>query len=137
MTSVYTAYTKYKSKPLESRRSEYEKIRTRYPDKVAILITTMLGDGFLAVKTDTPPRIKYLVSNDMTLAQFMSIVRARTSCLTSEMTLFMAIHGEIPPMTRLVGEQQCYADDDGFVTVVFMTENTFGDSKNTSLIRHR
>uniref|UniRef100_A0A8C5LEG2 Gamma-aminobutyric acid receptor-associated protein-like 2 n=1 Tax=Jaculus jaculus TaxID=51337 RepID=A0A8C5LEG2_JACJA len=66
----------------ESRRSE---IRAKYPDRVPVMLEKVSGSQI----TDADKR-KYLVPSDITVAQFMWIMRKRVQ-VPSEKAIFLLV----------------------------------------------
>ena len=127
-------YDTYKSMDLERRRSEYNHVSKKYPDRVPILLRAELDDTMF--ETDQTSlmdvKIKYVVPSDLTFAHLMQTLRTRLPNLRKETGLFLCINGSLPVMTHMLsqGLQDKDRDDDGFFTVTLITENTFGHSIN-------
>jgi GABA(A) receptor-associated protein len=71
---------------------------------------------------------KFLVPNDISVAQFMWIIRKRIQ-LQSEKAIFLFVNKTIPQSSANMG--QIYAnhkDEDGFLYIAYSGENTFGES---------
>jgi len=69
---------------------------------------------------------KYLVPADISVAQFMWIVRKRIN-LTPEKAIFLFVNKIVPSSTATLGEiYSNHKDDDGFLYVAYSGENTFG-----------
>ncbi|XP_013889099.1 gamma-aminobutyric acid receptor-associated protein-like 2 isoform X1 [Austrofundulus limnaeus] len=130
---------------LEHRCVESAKIRNKYPDRVPRLITTGRNpiqdnrkleiiqpnlqvivekvSGSQIVDID---KRKYLVPSDITVAQFMWIIRKRIQ-LPSEKAIFLFVDKTVPQSSLTMG--QLYdkeKDEDGFLYVAYSGENTFG-----------
>nr|ACI69225.1 Gamma-aminobutyric acid receptor-associated protein [Salmo salar] len=84
--------------PFEKRRSEGEKIRKKYPDRVPVIVEkapkARIGDL---------DKKKYLVPSDLTVGQFYFLIRKRIH-LRAEDALFFFVNNVIPPLTPL----KCY-----------------------------
>ena len=64
--------------------------------------------------------------SDLTVAQFAFVIRRRLS-LEPEKALFLFIDGTLPPSAQLMREvYEAHADADGFLYVLYSSENTFG-----------
>lgn len=109
-------------KSVVDRRKEYEKLREKYPNRVAILISKAKRS-----KLDQIDREKYLINEDMTVGQLVFFIRKRLKCSPSE-AIFLFINGSIPSNTQLIKDiyEQYKSPDDGFVRIVYSEENTFG-----------
>ncbi|XP_054631411.1 gamma-aminobutyric acid receptor-associated protein-like 2 isoform X2 [Dunckerocampus dactyliophorus] len=116
----------------EHRCVEAAKIRNKYPDRVPVsLRLTVCGDKVIVEKVcgsqivDIDKR-KYLVPSDITVAQFMWIIRKRIQ-LPSEKAIFLFVDKTVPQSSLTMG--QLYdkeKDEDGFLYVAYSGENTFG-----------
>ena len=133
--------TKFKIEhTLDQRKQESERIRAKYPERVPVICE----------KTDKSnvPEIdkkKYLVPGDLTIGQFMYVIRKRLK-LPAEQAIFLFINGVIPPASAilnqvtqisvvyvciiLISPSQVYdehKDQDGFLYITYSGENTFGE----------
>ena len=69
---------------------------------------------------------KYLVPNDLTVAQFIYVIRKRLN-LHSEKAMFIFINGQLPTNSHLINDlYEINKDQDGFLYVTYALENTFG-----------
>jgi GABA(A) receptor-associated protein len=99
---------------------EASKLITRYPDRIPLIIKP--GNS-QAPKIE---KVRYLVPKDMTLSQFMAILRKKVN-LTPKQAMFVFIGGVLPPMNKCISELYAeHADPDGFLYLVYSLENTFG-----------
>ncbi len=92
------------------------RLMEKYPDRVPIIINK--SDFKLDKK-------KYLVPKDLSIGQFMMIVRSKVN-IKPEESMFIFIDNLIPCSTDLI--QQLYANHqkDGILYVTLCLENTFG-----------
>eukprot|EP00531_Pseudo-nitzschia_arenysensis_P019883 CAMPEP_0116116094 /NCGR_PEP_ID=MMETSP0329-20121206/854_1 /TAXON_ID=697910 /ORGANISM="Pseudo-nitzschia arenysensis, Strain B593" /LENGTH=133 /DNA_ID=CAMNT_0003609565 /DNA_START=255 /DNA_END=656 /DNA_ORIENTATION=- len=107
--------------PLEKRKSEAERIRAKYPDRVPVICEK-------ADRSDIPDidKKKYLVPADLTVGQFHYVIRKRIK-LAPEKALFLFCSNSIPPNAALMStvyEEQ--KDEDGFLYIQYSGESTFG-----------
>ncbi len=70
---------------------------------------------------------KFLCPGDITLGQFQFVVRKRLK-LEAEQALFLTVKEKfLPPSSALLSSVYAeYKDDDGFLYVLYATENVFG-----------
>lgn len=106
----------------EKRKSEAERIRAKYPDRVPVICEK-------ADRSDIPDidKKKYLVPADLTVGQFHYVIRKRIK-LAPEKALFLFSGNSIPPNAALMStvyEEQ--KDEDGFLYIQYSGESTFGD----------
>lgn len=104
-------------------RIEADKILTKYPDRVPIIVTKN-------IHSKTTPDIdkqKFLAPLDLTMGQFMFVIRKRIK-LHPNIGLFMFVNNTVVCNTELVGSVYYNSHDkeDGFLHVVYSCENVFG-----------
>ncbi len=110
-----------KEHDIETRKAESQKIRTKYPDRVPIIVEKVANSDITEID-----KKKYLVPADLTMGQFQYVIRKRIK-LDQTKALFIFINNILPPTSSLVS--QIYdekKDEDGFLYVTYSSENTFG-----------
>lgn len=114
--------TSFKSYPFLKRLEESTRIIQKYPDRIPVIVEK--GPG-----KDTPDldKKKYLVPKDITVGQFVYILRKRIN-MSAEKAMFIFVENIIPQtsITLNVLYNQ-YAQDDKFLYITYTTENTFGN----------
>ncbi|WVZ12639.1 hypothetical protein V8G54_017169 [Vigna mungo] len=71
-------------------------------------------------------RAKYLVPADLTVGQFVYVVRKRIK-VGAEKAIFVFINNTLPPTAALMSSiYEENKDDDGFLYMTYSGENTFG-----------
>ena len=111
-----------KKHSLDKRKEESEKILLKYPTKIPVIVEK-------ANHKNTPDinKNKFLVPKDLTLGQFLSIIRKRID-ITEQEALYIFIGKILPPtsetMTKLYSE---YKHEDNFLYLNYCIENTFGN----------
>ena len=71
-------------------------------------------------------KLKYLVPKDMTMPQFIFVIRKRIK-LTPSQTLFVMVNNTLVGSSKLISEiYDELKDKDGFLYVTYTNENTFG-----------
>lgn len=113
---------KYKEEHLfEHRKAESAKIRGRYPDRVPVIVEKAPGSHIQEID-----KRKFLVPADISVAQFMWIIRQRID-LPPEKAIFIFVGKTLPQSSATLSEvYEQYKDDDGFLYVCYSGENTFG-----------
>jgi len=112
-----------KTHSLEERRKECEKMRTKFADRVPVIVERV-------VNSDLPQldRKKFLVPKDIIFGQFLSIIRKRVNISSS--TAIFTFVGDNQAMTvSSATMNQTYEenkDEDGFLYVFYTGEDTFG-----------
>ncbi|XP_028441112.1 gamma-aminobutyric acid receptor-associated protein-like 2 isoform X1 [Perca flavescens] len=82
---------------LEHRCVESAKIRNKYPDRVPVIVEKVSGSQIVDID-----KRKYLVPSDITVAQFMWIIRKRIQ-LPSEKAIFLFVDKTVPQSSRSSG----------------------------------
>ncbi|XP_020228364.1 autophagy-related protein 8C isoform X2 [Cajanus cajan] len=107
--------------PLERRQAESARIRDKYPDRIPVIVEK-------AERSDIPDidKKKYLVPADLTVGQFVYVVRKRIK-VGAEKAIFVFINNTLPPTAALMSSiYEENKDDDGFLYMTYSGENTFG-----------
>lgn len=112
----------FKSKhSLQSRKEESRKIREKFPGRVPVIVEA-------TKRTDVPEidKNKFLVPADLTVGQFVYVIRKRL-VMPPEKALFIFVGNTLPTTGAFMRELYAqYADEDGFMYMVYSGESTFG-----------
>ena len=125
-SSVEKQSTDNKSSDKESKKddkmTEYNRIIKRYPDKIPIILT------MCEQCTNLPPLVKnkYIVPKDISIAQFLFIIRKKLNINESMAIFFFCKKKLIPTSKKLEDIYDEYKEDNGFVYFEYTSENTFG-----------
>jgi len=116
-----------KNNSFEKRKAESLRIRTKYSDRIPVIVENVPDKK----ETEMTPldRSKYLVPSDLTVGQFIYVIRKRIK-LQPEKQIFLFVNGKILPPTSM-GMMQLYQehkDVDGFLYTIISLEATFGAS---------
>ena len=106
----------------EKRHNEARRIKEKYPYRVPIICEP--GDNNNNI--DILDKRKYLVPTDLTLGQFMYVIRKRLT-LAPEKAIFLFVNNKLMPTAGLMGtiyEEEKDADE--FLYIKYSGENTFG-----------
>nr|GLL45679.1 autophagy-related protein 8C-like isoform X1 [Ipomoea trifida] len=106
---------------LERRQSESTRIREKYPERIPVIVEK-------AERSDIPDidKKKYLVPADLTVGQFVYVVRKRIK-LSAEKAIFVFVKNMLPPTAALMSAiYEENKDEDGFLYMTYSGENTFG-----------
>lgn len=70
---------------------------------------------------------KYLVPKDITLGQFVYVLRKRLS-LSSDQAIFILVDNKIPPTSQLISDlyEKHKDEDDGYLYIYYTLESVFG-----------
>jgi len=108
--------TDFKKKSAESKN-----ILERYPDRIPVIVNK--HDNAQLPDID---KTKYLVPIDLTIGQFMYVIRKRIS-LEPEQAMFLFVGGVLPTTSDLMSKiYKEFKNDDGFLYITYSGENTFG-----------
>ena len=106
----------------ETRLGEASRIREKFPGRVPVIIERAAKDKLL----QPIDKNKFLVPADLTMGQFIFIIRKRIS-LSSERALFIFCNNSLPTTGSLMRELYgSHGDHDGFLYMTYCGENTFG-----------
>jgi GABA(A) receptor-associated protein len=99
----------------------YSGIKKKYPDRVPVIVEK-------APKSALPDidKRKFLVPNDVTVGQFIGIIRGRIK-LHPAQAIFVFINNELPSLaTPIVQIYDKHKSDDEALYMTYTGENTFG-----------
>ncbi|XP_034958047.2 microtubule-associated proteins 1A/1B light chain 3C-like [Zootoca vivipara] len=111
-------------KSLASRMKETTGVRTKYPSKIPIILERYQKERTL------PPlgRVKFLVSGDLSMSQFVYSLRARLSLTATQAFYLLVDNKSLPCLSLTVSEvYAAHKDDDGFLYIIYASQDTFGD----------
>lgn len=113
---------KFKQKhSIEDRKMESERVLTKYPDRIPVICERANSS-----KMGHIDKNKYLIPEDLTLGQFLYVIRKRLK-LASEKGIFLFVNNAMKPsssqMRTLYHEEH---DKDGFLYITYSEENVFG-----------
>jgi len=115
------------SHSFEARIGEARRIQEKFPGRIPVIVER-------SPNTKTVPMIdkqKFLVPGDMTLGQFIYVIRTRMK-LASDQALFCFVKNTLPTTGTLLKELYApHKDDDGFLYLTYCGESTFGFSTYT------
>tara|TARA_B100001123_G_C14887319_1_gene858441 strand:- start:142 stop:495 length:354 start_codon:yes stop_codon:yes gene_type:complete len=115
-------HNKFKEKSFDQRIKESTNILTKYPDRVPIIVQK----DHKCKNLNQIDKMKYLVPKDMTICQFTYIIRKRIHLNPSE-TLFITINNKMITSRTTISElYEMEKDNDGFIYIIYSSENTFG-----------
>ena len=106
---------------IEDRIKESQKITLKYPSRVPIIVEKSCKCDLQDID-----KKKYLVPKDMTMGQFVFVIRKRIKLDTSQ-ALFVMVNNSLEGSNKLLGEvYDDKANKDGFLYITYTSENTFG-----------
>lgn len=114
-----------KEQSFEQRLQASESILARYPDRIPVIV---FADK--AWNREDLPKLeknKYLVPKDLTVGQFIFVIRKRIK-LAPEKAMFIFVGDGVLPATSalMIDVYEKHKDDDGYLYSKIMGESTFG-----------
>ena len=107
---------------LQKRTEESSCIRKKYPDRIPVIVEKLSSSDI-----ETIDKKKFLVPADLTLGQFLYVIRKRIQNLKPEQAIFIFINNSLVSQTSLMSQlYKEHHDTDGFLYAVYSGENTFG-----------
>ena len=107
----------------EERKNEATRVRSKYPNRIPVIVER----AETANEIEIIDKKKYLVPTDLTMGQFIYVIRKRLKTMSAEKALFVFVGDIMPPtgenMAVLYKNNQ---DEDGFLYITYSGENTFG-----------
>lgn len=111
-----------KNNSFEKRCEESERVRIKYPNRIPVICQR--------ASTNIPGsnKTKYLVPMDLTLGQFLYVIRRRIKLSPQiGMYLFVGENNTMVNNTSIINDiYNNYSDKDGFLYINYSGENTFG-----------
>lgn len=105
----------------EERKMQTELIKQKHPNRIPVYVYKHRKS-----KYDDIAKHKFLVPDDITVGQFVYIIRKHLK-LESDQGIFIFVDNVLPP----TGDIMCslyskYSDPDGFLYIAFSHESAFG-----------
>ncbi|PQE24212.1 autophagy-related 8 protein [Rutstroemia sp. NJR-2017a BVV2] len=108
--------------PFEKRKAEAERIRQKYSDRIPVICEKVEKSDIATID-----KKKYLVPSDLTVGQFVYVIRKRIK-LSPEKAIFIFVDEVLPPTAALMSSiYEEHKDEDGFLYISYSGENTFGE----------
>lgn len=111
-------------KTVSERKSESQRIKDKYPDRIPIIC-----EKSLMKNSSTIPNLdktKYLVPKDLTIGQFIWVIRKRLKLEPSEALCLFANGHMMTSSSTMNVVYDNHKDVDGFLYLKYCNENTFG-----------
>lgn len=100
--------------------------RSFYAAPLASLVSKVICEKIEKSDIATIDKKKYLVPADLTVGQFVYVIRKRIK-LSPEKAIFIFVDEVLPPTAALMSSiYEEHKDEDGFLYVGYSGENTFG-----------
>lgn len=110
------------SHPFAKRKAEADRVREKYTDRVPVICEEN------GSKNTNKSKVKFLVPNDLTVAQFIFVVRQRIQLTATESIFLFLNTSSMTPSSQqtMVELYHIHKDEDGFLYLSWSRENTFG-----------
>ena len=111
-----------KEKSLEERMNESGNILRKYKSHVPVIV-----DKDTKCKLPDIERQKFLVPADLSIGQFVYVVRKRVNLQAAD-AVFLFVNRKLPPPNSTMGS--LYAenhDDDGFLYCIYSSDTAYGN----------
>jgi len=110
---------------LTERTEESARIVAKYSDRVPVIVEPDLKKGTTIPYID---KKKYLVPNDLSLGQFIFVIRKRLKLPANEAIYIFTSTGIIPTTSQqMIDIYRQHKDQDGFLYLTYSGENVFGN----------
>ena len=111
-----------KNNSFDNRKAEAARVINIYQDRIPVVVER-------SNRNSNIPDIdkhKYLVPKDLTIGQFIYVIRRRIK-LDSSKAIFLFVNNSMPPTCELICNlyERCKESDD-FLYITYSGENTFG-----------
>jgi len=117
---IITNETFKEQSSFEKRVEQSKSIMEKYPTRVPVICER------LTKKIQKIDRKKYLCPDDLTMGNFMYVIRKRLK-LDSSMAIYLFINDKIVPVSQTLGVvYDKHQDKDGFLYIKYDSETTFG-----------
>lgn len=105
----------------DQRKQESFRILQKYPDRIPIICEKTIKSNIKEID-----KKKYLVPSDLTVGQFIYVIRKRLK-LPAEESIFLYVNRSIPPISAMLNSlYEKQKDSDGFLYIQYAGENPFG-----------
>ncbi|KAK8249285.1 gamma-aminobutyric acid receptor associated protein, partial [Phyllosticta capitalensis] len=101
--------------PFEKRKAEAERIRQKYNDRIPVICEKVEKSDIATID-----KKKYLVPSDLTVGQFVYVIRKRIK-LSPEKAIFIFVDEVLPPTAALMSSiYEEHKDEDGFLYITYV-----------------
>jgi len=112
-----------KSHSLEKRKDESNKIMAKYDDRIPIVI---FKDEKCKHLNDINKN-KFLAPADLTLGHFLCVIRKRIKLEEAQALFIFVDDSTLAATSQTIGNlYQRHKDEDGFLYMIYCSENVFG-----------
>ncbi|XP_029918584.1 microtubule-associated proteins 1A/1B light chain 3C [Myripristis murdjan] len=110
-------------KCLETRKHEVCSIRSKFPNKLPVIVERYIREKTLPLLDKT----KFLVPFELTLGQFLCLLRNKIDLESSQALFLLVSEKSMSCMSASMGEVYSqYRDPDGFLYITYASQEIFG-----------
>ncbi|ELT88824.1 hypothetical protein CAPTEDRAFT_2981 [Capitella teleta] len=110
-------------KTFAQRKDEVAGIRTKFPTKVPVIVERYHKETHLPILDKT----KFLVPQELTMSQFVTIIRNRMSLSANQAFYLIVNNKSIASMSTTLAEiYKDEKDEDGFLYMTYASQEMFG-----------
>ena len=104
------------------RKEECERILRKYPERKPVIVENIKPDSNYQLN-----KRKFLVPCDLTMGEFIYVIRKRIRTLKPEEALYLYVNGNMSSASQIISQvYDKYKDEDGFLYINYDRESTFG-----------
>ncbi|MBN3309237.1 microtubule-associated protein 1 light chain 3 gamma [Amia ocellicauda] len=112
-------------KSLATRMEEVAGIRSKFPTKIPVIVERYQRERYLPALDKT----KFLVPQELTMTQFITIIRNRMSLMPSQAFYLLVNNNSLASMSLTMSEvYKDHKDEDGFLYMTYASQEMFGSS---------
>uniref|UniRef100_W5NG28 Microtubule-associated protein 1 light chain 3 gamma n=2 Tax=Lepisosteus oculatus TaxID=7918 RepID=W5NG28_LEPOC len=110
-------------KSLATRKEEVAGIRLKFPTKIPVIVERYHREKYLPSLDKT----KFLVPQELTMTQFITIIRNRMSLTPSQAFYLLVNNSSLASMSLTMAEvYKDNKDEDGFLYMTYASQEMFG-----------
>ncbi|XP_061690837.1 microtubule-associated proteins 1A/1B light chain 3C isoform X1 [Syngnathoides biaculeatus] len=110
-------------KCLETRKDEVCSIRSKFPNKLPVIVERYIREKTLPLLDKT----KFLVPFELTLGQFLCLLRNKIDLESTQALFLLVAEKSMSCMSSSMGEVYThYRDPDGFLYITYASQEMFG-----------
>ncbi|XP_028647011.1 microtubule-associated proteins 1A/1B light chain 3C [Erpetoichthys calabaricus] len=110
-------------KSLATRMEEVAGIRAKFPTKIPVIVERYPKEKYLPLLDKT----KFLVPQELTMTQFITIIRNRMSLMPSQAFYLLVNNTSLASMSQIMTEvYRDHKDEDGFLYMTYASQEMFG-----------
>ena len=111
-----------KKHTFDDRKAESTKIMSKYKDRIPIIVSKDPKSHLKSMDKE-----KFLTPHDLTLGQFLFVIRKRINVDESQSLFIFANDSVMVPTSASLGQiYNDHKDEDGFLYLIYCSENVFG-----------